>query len=204
MTIAKHRPLTFDEFWGQYGDNDRYELIDGELFDLEPTGNHEQVGAFIARKLNVQIDILDLPYFIPQRCVIKPSGDWTGLRPDLVVLDRDSWEAEPLWQREPIITLGRSIKLVVEVVSGNWQNDYARKTDEYAILGIPEYWIVDYAGLGGTDFIGKPKQPTLTICTLHNDRYEKQILRGDSPIVSPTFPGLRLTAKQVLQAGQGF
>jgi Uma2 family endonuclease len=51
---------------------------------------------------------------------------------------------EPLWEREPVITLGRSIKLVVEVVSTNWETDYARKVEEYALLGIPEYWIVDY------------------------------------------------------------
>lgn len=35
--------LKFDEFLAQYGDRDRYELIDGEVVDLEPTGLHEQV-----------------------------------------------------------------------------------------------------------------------------------------------------------------
>jgi Uma2 family endonuclease len=51
----------------------------------------------------------------------------------------------------------------VEVVSGNWQNDYAQKVDEYAILGISEYWIVDYAALGGLEFIGRSKQATITV-----------------------------------------
>jgi Uma2 family endonuclease len=41
----------------------------------------------------------------------------------------------------------------------------------------------------------------LTLCTLVNGRYEEVKLRGDDPIVSPTFPGLNLTAGQVLQAG---
>jgi Uma2 family endonuclease len=90
---------------------------------------------------------------------------------------------------------------VAEVVSSNWQNDYARKTEDYAVLGIPEYWIADYGGLGGTRHIGKPKQPTLSICTLVKGEYDIQLLRGDQPIVSPTFPGLALTAAQVL--GQG-
>jgi Uma2 family endonuclease len=31
------------------------------------------------------------------------------------------------------------------------------KVEEYAFLEIPEYWIVDYRGLGGVAFIGKPK-----------------------------------------------
>jgi Uma2 family endonuclease len=53
---------------------------------------------------------------------------------------------------------------VVEVVSTNWETDYARKVEEYAILGIPEYGRVDYRGLGGVAFIGKSKQPTITVC----------------------------------------
>lgn len=199
---VQNRPITFEQFLGQYGDDDRYELIDGELFDLEPTGLHKEVAAFIARKLNVQIDALDLPYFIPQRCLIKPLGNWTGFRPDLVVLDRQNLQKEPLWQREPVITLGQSVKLVVEVVSSNWQNDYARKAEDYAVLGIPEYWIVDHEGLGGVDFIGFPKQPTLTIGILTSEgRYEKQVIRGADLINSPTFPELKLTAGQVLRTG---
>ncbi len=201
MVAVQSKPLTFEAFLAQYGDDDRYELIDGELFDLEPTGPHEEVAAFVARKINVQIDTLDLPWFIPQRCLIKPLGDWTGFRPDLVVLDRPALTTEPLWQREPVITLGTSIKFVAEVVSSNWQNDYARKIEDYAALGIPEYWIADHAALGGERFVGRPKQPVLTLCTLVNGRYEEVKLRGNAPIVSPTFPGLKLTAGQVLQAG---
>jgi Uma2 family endonuclease len=207
MTLATDRliqpqPLTFETFLNYYGDDDRYELIDGEVFDLEPTGEHEEVAALISRKLNVQIDTLNLPYFIPQRCLLKPPGDWIGFRPDVVVLDRSQLVNEPRWVQEPIITLGTSVKFVAEVVSGNWQNDYSRKFEDYAQLGIPEYWIADYLGLGGVRHIGKPKQPTLTICTLGNDEYTTQILRGDQAIASPTFPGLKLTAAQVLTAGR--
>ncbi len=89
---------------------------------------------------------------------------------------------------------------MAEVVSSNWQNDYARKVEDYAALGILEYWIVDYAGLGGTRHIGKPKQPTLSICTLVDGEYEIKQLRGNQMIDSPTFPGLKLTAEQVLRA----
>jgi len=53
--------------------------------------------------------------------------------------------------------------MVVEVVSTNWQDDYARKVEEYALLEIEEYWIVDFRGLGGIEFIGRPKQPTITV-----------------------------------------
>jgi Uma2 family endonuclease len=89
---------------------------------------------------------------------------------------------------------------VAEIVSSNWQNDYARKIEDYAVLGIPEYWIVDYVRLVGTKQIGKPKQSTLSICSLNNGEYEIQQLRGNQPIISLTFPNLKLTAEQVLRA----
>lgn len=203
VTVVQPQPLTVEQFLARYGDDDRYDLIDGEVFDLEPTGLHEQVAAFIDRKLNVQIDALDLAYFILQRGILKPLGDFTAFRPDVMVVDSQALAQELLWAKESILTLVSSIKFIAEVVSSNWQNDYARKFEDYAILGIPEYWIVDYEGLGGEVFIGRPKQPTLTLCILGADgRYEKTILQGNQSIASPTFPHLQLTAAQVLTAGK--
>jgi Uma2 family endonuclease len=204
MTIAtdpfiQRLSLSFDNFLAQYGDDSRYELIDGELFNLEPTGPHEEVAAGIGQWLNYEIVRQGLNYFIPHRCLIKPLSGETGFRPDVIVLDKTELSNEPLWQNQPVVTQGRTIKFVAEVVSSNWQNDYARKFEDYALLGIPEYWIVDYKGLGGEIFIGRPKQPTLTICTLSDgDRYQTQILRGDLSLVSSVFPGLKLTAETVL------
>jgi Uma2 family endonuclease len=192
--------ITVDEFISRYGDNEHYELIDGELIDMEPTGPHEQVTAFVGRKLNVEIDRQNTAYFIPHRCLIKLLGTNTAFRPDLIILDQTQLVNEPLWQQEPIITLGTSITLVVEVVSTNWQNDYARKVEDYAILGIPEYWIVDYLGIGGRDYIGKQKKPTITICTLVEDEYQKQLFRGDDILVSSIFSELRITAQQIFNS----
>lgn len=202
MVQSTPQVITVDEFITCYGDDDRYELIDGDLIDMEPTGPHEQVAAFIGRKLNVEIDRQDAPYFIPYRCLIKLLGTETAFRPDAIVLDQTHLGNEPLWQQEPVISLGASIKLVVEVVSTNWQNDYARKVEDYVVLGIPEYWIVDYLGIGGREYIGKPKQPTITICTLVEDEYQKRLFRGDDLLVSSIFPELRLTAKRVFASVQ--
>ena len=207
MTLATDRstqqkPLSFDEFLAQYGSDNRYELIDGEVFDLEPTGFHEEVAALITAKICVQIDGIGLPWFVLQRGLLRPANrGTTAFRPDVAVIDRSELTQEPLWANQSILTLGSSIKFVAEIVSSNWQNDYARKVEDYAALGIPEYWIADYAGLGGTRHIGKPKQPTLSICTLVDGEYEIQQLRGSQAIVSPTFPGLKLTADQVLKVG---
>jgi Uma2 family endonuclease len=73
-SITQSQLLTYEEFLGQFGDDDHYELIDGELVDLEPTGKHEQVAAFILRKLNAEIDRLDPSWFTPTRCLQRASN----------------------------------------------------------------------------------------------------------------------------------
>jgi Uma2 family endonuclease len=204
MTLATNRPiqqkpLNFNEFLACYDGDNRYELIDGEVFDLEPTGSHEEVAAFITTKICVQIDQMGLPWFVLQRGLLRPANaGMTAFRPDVAVIDRRELIKEPLWGSQSLLTLGSSIKFVAEVVSSNWQNDYARKVEDYAVLGIPEYWIADYAGLGGIRHIGKSKLPTLSICTLVNGEYDIQQVRGNQNIVSTTFPSLKLTAEQVL------
>lgn len=202
MIIAPSvKPIAFEDFFAQYSDDDRYELIDGEIFDLEPKGLHEEVAAFIDRKLNVQIDNLDLDYFVLQRGLFKPFGALTAFRPDIMVIDKKALIDEPMWERQSVITQGHSIRLIAEVVSSNWQNDYARKMEDYASLGIPEYWIVDYAALGGERFIGKPKEPTLTLCKLIDGRYQDIQMRGQGKIICSIFPNLNVTAEQILEVG---
>ena len=204
MVQSAPKVLTVDEFISHYGECDRYELIDGELIEMEPTGRHEQVSGLIGRKLNVEIDRQDLSYFIPHRCLIKLLGTETAFRPDVIVLDQTQLINEPLWQQQAVIISGNSIKLIAEVVSTNWQNDYARKAEDYALLGIPEYWIVDYLGIGGREYIGKPKQPTVTICNLVEDEYQKQLFKNNDQLISSIFPNLQLTAQQIFTAGQFF
>jgi Uma2 family endonuclease len=97
MVQSPLKIITANEFITQYGDNECYELIDGELIEMEPTGLHGQVSSLIGRKLNVEIDHQDLPYFIPHRCLIKLLGTNTAFRPDVIVLDQTQIINEPLW-----------------------------------------------------------------------------------------------------------
>lgn len=199
MTDVASQELTFEEFVTQYGDDPRYELIDGELRDMEPTGPHEAVSGEVAGRLFAEILRLRLKWTIPKNCLIKPpAAEATALRPDVIVLDKSRLEREPLWQREPILMSGQAIKLVVEVASKNWQDDYARKVEEYALLQIPEYWIVDFRALGGIRYIGKPKQPTFTVYQLVEDQYQQQQYRLEDAIASPLFPELSLRLSDVM------
>ncbi|MGL5065634.1 MAG: Uma2 family endonuclease, partial [Microcoleus sp.] len=88
--------------------------------------------------------------------------------------------------------------LVIEVVSTNWRDDYRIKLNEYETLGILEYWIVDRAGLGGVQYIGSPKQTTVTVNCSIDSEYQAQRYQGEETIVSPTFPQLGLTIAQIV------
>ncbi|MBE9037278.1 Uma2 family endonuclease [aff. Roholtiella sp. LEGE 12411] len=199
MTYTPPKLLTFEQFITEYGDNPHYELIDGELRDMEPTGPHEEVSGSIAGRIYVEILRSNLNWLIPKTCLIKPpAAEATALRPDVIVIDKAELNKEPLWQKEPIICNGNTIKLVAEVVSTNWQDDYARKVEEYAFLNIQEYWIIDFRGLGGLQFIGNPKQPTFTVCQLINSTYQQQQYRLGDAVTSYLFPNLQLKLDDVM------
>ncbi|MCL2939241.1 MAG: Uma2 family endonuclease, partial [Trichodesmium sp. MAG_R02] len=122
--------------------------------------------------------------------------------PDVMVLDSNAMENEPLWNKRSTITQGTSIKLAIEVVSKNWQDDYLMKLGEYEKLGINEYWIVDYLGLGGRRYIGNPKQPTILVYHLVEGEYILNLFRDENVVASPTFPELNLRAEQIFRVGQ--
>jgi Uma2 family endonuclease len=202
MTQAISKLMSFDEFLEGKPENGRYELHNGVIVEMpNPTGKHSASSGFKAIELGLEIRRLQLPYFIPKECTIK-FNDNSGYDPDVIVLDKQAVEAnESRWERESVITQENSVKLVIEVVSKNWRDDYAHKMIDYEALGIPEYWIVDYLGLGGSRYIGYPKQPTLSVYQLVDGEYQIKLFRGDERIESVVFPELNLTAKQIFNGG---
>ena len=204
MVQALPQLMTLDEFLNWYPDGyGRYELWNGVVIEMQPTGTHEQVAGFLAGELFLESKRLQLPYVIPRQAIIKPiDTDKSGYNPDVIVLDQPALAEEPLWKKRSTITQGESVRVVIEVVSTNWRDDYGHKFIDYEALQIPEYWIVDYLGLGGRRYIGSPKQPTLSVYQLVDGEYQVQQFRGSDRIISATFPELKLTAEQVFAAGQ--
>ncbi len=202
MTQTLPKLLTFDEFieWLP-NDNKRYELHKGAIIEMPPpSGEHEKVIAFLSRKITVEFDRLNLPYGIPKTGYVKTPSAQSAYLPDLLLLNFDNLTNEPLWKKSSTVTQPESIPLVIEVVSSNWRDDYYDKFGDYEEMGIPEYWIADYAALGGRKFIGNPKQPTIFVCELIDGEYQMNAFTGNNSIISPTFPQLNITAQQIFDS----
>ncbi len=204
MTQAIPKLVAFEEFvdWLPENSGVRYELHNGDIVEIaQPVGEHEEVKSFLGVEIPVEIKRLGLPYGIPNQVIVRPPEKDSGYFPDVLVLNRANLANEPLWKKQSIVSLGTSIPLVIEVVSTNWRDDYYLKYADYEEMGIPEYWIVDYAALGGRNFIGNPKQPTILVCNLVDGEYQISKFRESDRIISQTFPEFNLTPNQIFQAG---
>ena len=201
MTLATDRPLvqdlqrlTLDDYLNYNdGADTRYELVNGELIPMSlGTGKHGRVTEFTRDELNGEIKRSNLFWTATDMKIgiQSPRGTrWDTCRiPDIVVLPTRQWE--DMDNREAVIRLNEPFPfLVVEVVSPSTaSDDYRAKRSEYAVLDIPEYWIID------------PIKGCVTVCTLLEGAYDDQVFQGGSVIVSPTFPSIDLTADQILSA----
>lgn len=206
MVQSLTKVVTFEDFIEWYPNTEiRYELHDGVIVEMpKPTGKHSNVTGFLMEELVLNIIQMRKRgiWTIPRESIVKPSNEKSGYEPDIIVLNQEVIINEPRWENESIIENAQSVKLIIEVVSSNWRDDYYKKLADYEEMGIPEYWIVDYAALGGRNFIGNPKQPTISVYELIEGEYQVSQFRGDNQIESPTFPDLHLTAEQVFWAGR--
>ena len=201
MIAPQTTPINFEEFLKWYPDDGkRYELIEGVIVEMLPTGSHEDLSGFLVAELNFEIRRQNLPYSIPRNCLLKPVAPRSGYIPDVAVIDREKIEDEPLWGKASVIENGKTVPLVIEVVSTNWRDDYGHKFVEYEAMGVAEYWIVDYRALGAVRYIGKPKQATVTICKLIEREYQmEKFIKGDR-LKYNIFPELELTTDAIFQA----
>lgn len=201
QALSKTKTITFEEFTQWKPEERGYELHNGVIIEMsQPTGDHEDIVGFLALEISAYIKRLHLPYFIPKTALVKPPDNESAYSPDILVLNRPNLVNEPLWKKQATVTQSASVPLVIEVVSTNWRDDYFTKLGQYESVGIPEYWIVDYAALGGKRFLGNPQQPTISIYSLVEGEYQVSQFRGDDPMVSLTLSDLSLTANQIFQA----
>ena len=202
MIQALSKIVSFEEFIDGKPSIGHYELHNGVMIEMaQPLGEHEEIIVFLAERLTLEYSRLKLPYCIPKTVLVKPLENETAYSPDVLLLNRPNLATEPRWKNQSTVSYAESIPLIIEVVSTNWRDDYLDKAGDYEEIGIPEYWIVDYLGLGGRRFIGNPKQPTISIYQLVEGEYQVSQFRKSDRIVSPMFPELNLTAQEIFDAG---
>ena len=204
MNQAKAEPklYSFDEFISWYPENHqvRYELHDGVIIEMpKPKGKHSNLTGSLIEQLLIIIRQIGKGgiWTIPRESIVKPKHEKSGYEPDIIVLNQEVIGVEPRWESESIIQNPDSVKLIVEVVSTNWRDDYYNKLRDYEEMGIQEYWIIDYAALGPRKFIGSPKQPTIFVCNLVEGEYQMTNFTENTPIISPNFPQFNLSAQQI-------
>lgn len=203
IAVIDRKALSFDEFVDWYPENSEncYELRRGAIIQMpKPKGKHSRIAGDLAYELGKAIRQQEQSCFIPRECIIKVSND-TGYEPDVIVLDDKAIADEPRWEKASVVMSGQSIKLAVEVVSTNWRDDYLFKLADYEAMGIQEYWIAEYLGIGGRRYIGSPKQPTFTVCTLVDGEYELTQYRKDDLVLSAAFPCFSMTVNQIFRQG---
>ena len=178
MIAIAQKPLTFEEFldWDD-GSGRSFELVRGVAMPLsESTARHEDFVDGLCRLLVDHYKEFELPYVPRQGKQVRlnsaPGENESSCKADIAVFAKDEW------QRMPQSTASAAAyippPLVIEVVSIYWRDDYRCLVIEHEYLGIAEYWIVDYAGLGGVQYIGSPKQPTVTIYRLIDEEYHPE------------------------------
>lgn len=203
MTQAQplQKLFTFDEFIEWYPESQvRYELHNGAISEMPPaTGDHTFIILFLLQILSASKFNKAL-YPASSSVLVKTPNEPSAYIPDMLVINQENLINEPLWKKQSTLIYPESIPLIIEIVSTNWQDDYDRKFYDYEAMGIREYWIVDYAALGGRKYIGNPKVPTIFVCELIDAEYQMTPFRGTDRIVSPTFTQLDLTAQQVFDS----
>jgi Uma2 family endonuclease len=186
------KKLTLEEYLAyDDGTDTRYELVDGELVEMPPESDRNNlISLYLLSQFLKFVPIQLIRHKDTELVVI---GNRTRVRlPDLMILTQELFEAIALG-RATITPDMPSPAMVVEVVSPgkvNEDRDYRYKRSEYAARGISEYWIVD------------PEKARITLLTLVDGLYEESVFQGNEIIKSATFPILDLTAAQVLAAGQ--
>jgi Uma2 family endonuclease len=197
MTVAKSPQFrSFEEYLAANPSDlpeGRYEYWDGELVAvMSESGLNDDIANYLYFLL-VSAGIWS-KLVKPHSCEVEVIGKPRTRFPDLTILD----EAHvALTEKRNTITRDMPPpRLLVEVVSpgnpdsANYKRDYEEKAKQYAAIEVPEYWLID------------PNRGVLLVGQLANGKYHYVRFQGNQPIVSPTFPGLKLTAEQVLTMGR--
>jgi len=164
-------------------DNNRYELIEGELFVSRAPGLPHQIVI-----QNLQVAFVNYLQHNPIGRVVPGAGaifsDHDAVIPDLALVSNARWNQ--------IITNDRfnaAPDFVVEVMSPGKENrdrDLLVKRQLYAKYGVQEYWVVD------------TENHLVKVHALQNGRLESTAIFGNAEVLtSSLIPGFRMIVSSV-------
>ena len=181
VTKAPKVRYTYEDYC-QLPDDRRYELIDGEFYEMAPAPSsvHQRTVLKLARLLADWVEQQGLgEVFISPLDVL--FSIWDTMQPDILFVAAS---------RSNIIT-PRACEgppdLVVEVLSpSTTRHDLIVKRERYALFGVREYWLVN------------PIARSIEILTLQNGDFHSQgVYAGDMTPVSAVLPGFTFRADDI-------
>jgi len=183
------RKFTFEEYCAyEDGTDNRYELVNGYLrLMTSPAGWHILICEFLVYIFNQLFQKTETPLWAVREVGVRTGGN-TSRIVDICVNWEHHWQKRFRSEEKGIFLQDRTPLLVVEVTSTNKKEDYEAKYQEYASIGIPEYWIVNR------------RREQLRICTLaaSGEGYvDREFTKGER-LVSKVLPQLELTVDEVL------
>jgi Uma2 family endonuclease len=178
------RHFNVDEYYrmaeaGIFTEDDRVELIEGEIIDMSPIGSYHagcvnQLSSLLNQKVG-QVAVVQVQN--PIRL-----DDFSAPQPDIALLKP---RADFYRRSHPTPS---DVLLVIEVADTSVDYDRHVKLPLYARAGIPEAWLV----ILPKDIIEVHSQP-------QNGKYQKvQRLKRGKTLTSPTIPGLALSVDEIL------
>ena len=176
MSVSSPRTrLTYRDY-ANTPDEERYELLDGELIRMTaPAEIHQRVVTLLGWRMAQFVSERGTGrvYVAPFDVVLS---DTDVVQPDLLFVSND---------RAHLVTAANvrgAPDLVVEVLSPSTaERDRTLKRALYARHGVNEYWIVD------------PAARNVTVLALRDGRFDVAGTYGeDDTLTSPTLPGLAL------------
>jgi Uma2 family endonuclease len=138
-TAVSRRLFTRQEYHrmgevGILGEDDRVELIRGEIVEKSPTGRRHR--AFVDNLNQLLVLRLGSHAIVSVQMPVVLTDD-TEPQPDLQLLRR---RPVPYKERE---AFADDVVLLIEVADSSLRYDRSTRLALYAEAGIPEYWVVD-------------------------------------------------------------
>src|SRR6266852_8190814 len=164
-------------------DNNRYELIGGELFVSRAPGlSHQRILLNLELALGFHLKQHPIGILVPGAGLIL--SDYDAVIPDIAFVRNERWDEVVTGER-----FTRAVDLVIEILSPGKENrerDLTFKRQLYSKFGVEEYWIVD-----------SENQSVLIYRLQANSSEEVAKLNSEDEITTPLLPQFRLSVNSI-------